>query len=107
MKRGRDERRRAGWDRNRKWNRRFGLGRLFNKPEVVIDQVGVDEALEVLLRVLLLQVDDRDFSIRNRFRFFRAGSRSGRITVRNVGERDQVVFFVVFVLKKREKKNIE
>ena len=29
-------------------------------PQVVVDQVGVDEALEVLLRLVLLQVDHGD-----------------------------------------------
>jgi hypothetical protein len=50
-----------------------------------LHQVGVDEALEVLLGLLLLQVDDGDLTIRDGLRFLLAGA-GIRITVGNVGE---------------------
>ena len=102
LKWGRHERRRTWRRRNRERDGRFRFRSLVDLSEVVVDEVGVDEALEVLLRLLLLQVDDGDFAIRNRFRLLRTGRRRRRISVRNVGERDQVVLLVVFVLMSQE-----
>jgi len=65
--------------------------------QVVVNQVGVDEALEVLLGLLLLQVDDGDLTIRNGLRLLLAGA-GIRITVGNVGEWNQVVLLIVFIL---------
>ena len=56
-----------------------------NEDENSFNQVGVDEALEVLLGLLLLQVDDGDLTIRNGLRLLLAGA-GIRITVGNVGE---------------------